>query len=213
MKRKVAFISGFSLFSSVLLTLVSCASSENQNLNQSINQQNDIKDLVMNVGTKYAISENETTGKKILTIGGNLDESKKITFNYDNENEWKKVIFPNGNWKELNDYWLGKKYQAKNFSNPSLFENFFSYGKDFRNLTKEKINEFDKEDINFNNIHNKYISGYAEIKIYEKEIPTYKSIYLSLYFSLAKEKLWETTKNNYDISFTIVVPYLNEKTG
>ncbi|MBD5446016.1 MAG: hypothetical protein HDR31_01720 [Mycoplasma sp.] len=108
MKRKIAFISGFSLFSSVLLTLVSCASSENQNLNQSINQQNDIKDLVMNLGTKYDIFEDEAKGTKILTINGNVDESKTTSFSYGDEQEWKKIIFPNGNWKELNDYSLGK---------------------------------------------------------------------------------------------------------
>ena len=101
-----------------------------------------------------------------------------------------------------------KKYQADNFSDSSLFKNFFSYGKNFNNLAKEKINKFDTKDINFNNINNQHISGYAEIKVYTEE-PKYKSIYLSLYFSLAKEKVWQTTKSNYDLSFTITVSYLD----
>ena len=99
MKKKLIFISWFLLFSLSLFPLVSCSISETQNLNQKINEQNSVKDIVMNVETKYKISPGGYYGFDALNIVTVTDESKNTNFN--NKDKLQQLFFPNGNWKEL----------------------------------------------------------------------------------------------------------------
>ena len=201
MKKKLIFISWFLLFSLSLFPLVSCSISETQNLNQKINEQNSVKDIVMNVETKYKISPGGYYGFDALNIVTVTDESKNTNFN--NKDKLQQLFFPNGNWKELiksnESNW--KTYRAENFSDINLFKKFFEYAKNFENISQKALNPipFDKNDINFNNISNEYVNGYMEIITYSKD--AFKMSYVDLYFSLSDEKVWLSTKKNYYVLF------------